>query len=290
MKSIGAFTFILSLAVAAGASPVEQIFGRAVGDKCSGPAGNGTYKSTSKCDGISYQQAFCPNDPDGIQCCVEIPCKVSAGTGFCRSLSHGGCSGGTFHAGTGAPWPCPGSSDIQCCVKPPATENPPNPPSSSEDVGAKILAKALTAAGTPYAWGGGSCSGPSEDQPPYKYGDIGYDCSGLLCWAVCQVTGRDLFKAGLRVTYSMYCASDATLSANGMRKVEYAQRRAGDAVFFGNSCDCAPGRRDSIHHVGIMMDSGTRMWNAPNDRINKVIGSNIANFGETPCPKVVRFS
>ncbi|CUS07927.1 unnamed protein product [Tuber aestivum] len=259
MKSTGALTFILSLAAATGASPVDQIFGRAVGDQCSGPEGSGTCQSTS---------------------------KFSAGTGFCRSLSHDGCSGGTFHKGTGAPWPCPGSDDIQCCVKSGAQD----PPGGGGDVGARILAKALTAAGTPYAWGGGSCNGPSADQPPYKYGDVGYDCSGLLCWAVCQTTGRDLFKAGLRVTHSMYCASDSTLAANGMHKVDYGQRKAGDAVFFGDKCDCSPGNRDTIHHVGIMMDSGTRMWNAPNDQINKVLESNIATFGEKPCPRVVRFS
>ncbi|CAZ82286.1 unnamed protein product [Tuber melanosporum] len=60
----------------------------------------------------------------------------------------------------------------------------------------------------------------------------------------------------------MYCASDATLAANGMRK----------ANIWG-------GR-----------DSGTRMWNAPNDDINKVLESNIATYGEKPCPWVVRFS
>ncbi|KAG0637220.1 hypothetical protein HOY80DRAFT_1052322 [Tuber brumale] len=285
MKSIGTFTFILSLAAAAGASPIEQIFGRAVGDKCSGPEGSGTCRSTSKCNGISYPQAFCPNDPKDIQCCVEIPCKVSAGTGICRSRTHDGCSGGTFHAGTGPPWPCPGDNDIQCCVK----STSPNPPTTGGDnVGVKILQKALTAAGTPYAWGGGSCNGPSKDQPPDQHGETGFDCSGLLCWAVCQVTGRDLFKAELRITHSMYCASDATLAAHGMHKVDYGQRRAGDAVFFGNECSCA--KRETIHHVGIMMDSGTRMWNAPNDDINKVLESNIATYGEKPCPRVIRFS
>jgi len=69
----------------------------------------------------------------------------------------------------------------------------------------------MTAKGTPYAWGGGSCSGPTDDQPPYDYGDVGYDCSGLVCWAVCKVTGRDLFTEGLRVTSSMYCASEVKL-------------------------------------------------------------------------------
>lgn len=84
-------------------------------------------------------------------------------------------------------------------------------PSAEGTVGQAILDKALTAEGTPYAWGGGSCDGPSDDQPPYDYGDVGYDCSGLVCWAVCQVTGRDLFTEGLRVTSSMYCASEETL-------------------------------------------------------------------------------
>lgn len=78
-------------------------------------------------------------------------------------------------------------------------------------VGQAILDKALTAKGTPYAWGGGTCDGPSADNPPYQYGDVGYDCSGLVCWAVCQVTGRDLFTEGLRVTSTMYCADEAKL-------------------------------------------------------------------------------
>jgi hypothetical protein len=82
---------------------------------------------------------------------------------------------------------------------------------SSSDVGKEILSTAMTAKGTPYAWGGGACSGPTDDQPPYDYGDVGYDCSGLVCWAVCKVTGRDLFTEGLRVTSSMYCASESKL-------------------------------------------------------------------------------
>ena len=86
-----------------------------------------------------------------------------------------------------------------------------HPTTANSTTGQKILSKALTAAGTPYAWGGGSCEGPSHDQPPYQYGDIGYDCSGLVCWAVCQVTGRDLFSEGLRVTSNMYCAKEKEL-------------------------------------------------------------------------------
>lgn len=87
----------------------------------------------------------------------------------------------------------------------------PSDNNSSADVGKKILDTALTAKDTPYAWGGGSCKGPTGDQPPYNYGETGYDCSGLVCWAVCKVTGRDLFSEGLRVTSSMYCASEKKL-------------------------------------------------------------------------------
>ncbi|KAF2194686.1 hypothetical protein K469DRAFT_744532 [Zopfia rhizophila CBS 207.26] len=77
------------------ATPTEAIFGRHVGDKCKD----------------------CPNDPDDIQCCVEISCKNNAG--YCRSVSHNGCPGGSFDSGN---W-CPGDNDIQCCIK--ATGTPP---------------------------------------------------------------------------------------------------------------------------------------------------------------------
>lgn len=102
--------------------------------------------------------------------------------------------------------------------------------------------------------------------PPWKYGDIGFDCSGLVAWAVCQVTGRNLFSEGLRVTHSMYCASEAKLKykyVSGVdrglmivtnmvkRKYPYAQRKLGDAVFFGGACSCS--NPDTIHHVGLMM-------------------------------------
>ncbi|KAF9883974.1 hypothetical protein FE257_002415 [Aspergillus nanangensis] len=155
---------------------------------------------------------------------------------------------------------------------------------TTSTVGQEILAKAMTASGTPYAWGGGDCEGPTDDQPPYDYGDIGYDCSGLVCWAVCQVTGRDLFTEGLRVTSSMYCADEATL---GYKKYPYEERLPGDAVFFGGACECGG---SDVHHVGIMMDSGDRMWNAPNDRVNAVQENSIEGFSDTPCPYVIRFT
>ncbi|KAM5430510.1 hypothetical protein McanMca71_006852 [Microsporum canis] len=280
MKFLSAI--VMSVLVSAvSATPADAaLFERAIGSKCNAPEGEGSCQTTGNCKGISYPQALCPNDPNDVQCCVEHQCSTGAGSGFCRSVSNNGCPGGHFDKGSGPDWPCPGSDDIQCCIKGGDDNDPPGDGS----VGQKILEKAMTAAGVPYAWGGGSCDGPTGDMPPWDFGEIGYDCSGLVSWAVCQVTGRDLFKEGLRVTRVMYCASESKLR---YKKHPYAERQPGDAVFFGGRCDC--GKPDTIHHVGLMMDSGDRMWNAPNDKINKVQENSISRFGERPCPYVIRF-
>lgn len=184
--------------------------------------------------GISYTENFCPKDPSNVMCCVENKCNAAGKDGMCRSKAQG-CPGGNFADGG----LCPGGGDAACCVP---------DPGMTQTIPQKILAQAETAAGLPYAWGGGSCDGPTADSPPWQYGDIGFDCSGLVCWAVCKVTGRDLFSEGLRNTRAMYCADEAKLK---YKKVPFAERQAGDAIFFGGACDC--GSSESIHHVGLMM-------------------------------------
>lgn len=51
---------------------------------------------------------------------------------------------------------------------------------------------------------------------------------------------------------------------------------------------------DEFNRSGYLLtrrrDSGDRMWNAPNDRINQVQENSIAGFGEEPCPYVIRFT
>ncbi|KAK4119763.1 hypothetical protein N657DRAFT_649910 [Parathielavia appendiculata] len=267
--------FLLASAMAF--PPEIGVFGRAIGDKCRGNEGAGTCQTTSNCRGISYPQPYCPSDPNNVQCCVEIPCTVGTKSGYCRSVSNNGCPGGSFDPGNY----CPGSQDIQCCLK--------NSENGTGTVGERVLAKAMEAAGVPYAWWGGSCSGPTGDAPPSDFGEIGFDCSGLVCWALCQTTGRDLFSEGLRNTRYMYCETQARL---GYAKYPFSQRKKGDAVFFGDACDCSlsdgPG---SIHHVGLVMeDGGDMMWNAPNDDLNRVMALRISAFGETPCPYVIRFT
>ena len=72
------------------------------------------------------------------------------------------------------------------------------------------------------------------------------------------------------------------------RKVPYSSRRAGDAVFFGGACDCT-NNKEGIHHVGLMMNSGTKMWNALKTGTD-VREDDFGNWDEKPCPYVVRFS
>lgn len=156
---------LLSLAIPALAAPapgssessldLTTIFERAVGDKCKAPEGSGSCQNKAKCNGISYPTGLCPKDPTdvqvrsirpatdlklrtlgesgakthadsdlAIQCCVEIKCKAPYGSHLCRSVKNNGCSGGTFKPGY-----CPGSTDIQCCVK-----NAPAPPAPSPPV------------------------------------------------------------------------------------------------------------------------------------------------------------
>lgn len=71
------------------------------------------------------------------------------------------------------------------------------------------------------------------------------------------------------------------------RKIKWANRRVGDAVFFGGKCDCE-NNPQGIHHVGLMMDSGWTMWNALKTG-TKIRKDNFKNWDESPCPYVIRF-
>ncbi|KAF2752095.1 hypothetical protein M011DRAFT_454933 [Sporormia fimetaria CBS 119925] len=237
---------------------------------CTGANGvKGVCVSTSSCtsDGGSYIHNACPGTPDNIKCCTKPSCQRAAQSGDCRWVDS--CPGTVL---TGL---CPGPAGYRCCVTGGA-------PAPGSNLGQKILAKSKEAEGLPYRWGGGNCKGPTGG---------GFDCSGLVSWAVCQVTGRDLFSEGLRVTREMYCAGESKLK---YKKVPWAQRRAGDAVFFGgakndeNRCNCKNDKQ-GIHHVGLMMDSGWTMWNALKTG-TKIRKDNFENWNEAPCPHVIRFS
>lgn len=146
------------------------------------------------------------------------------------------------------------------------------------NLGEQVLAKTKFAEGIDYLWGGGSCNGAQGG---------GFDCSGLVSWAICQVTGRNLFNESLRNTAMMYCATEERLK---YKKVPYHERRPGDLVFFGGECDCSRGHeQSSVHHVGVMMNKETLMWNALKTG-TKVRADDFGSWEEKPCDHVIRLS
>ncbi|KAF1949896.1 hypothetical protein CC80DRAFT_483556 [Byssothecium circinans] len=275
---------------------------------CTGKDGApGVCVPTASCsrDNGTYIDNACPGLPEDIKCCTKPHCQLQAKKGDCRWVDK--CTGGKDIV----EYLCPGPDAFRCCitndgtsptsgtlptvtanatepakssVKPSATSKTsvqpsttPKPTTKPEepDLGQKILKKAKEAEGIQYHWAGGNCKGPTGG---------GFDCSGLVSWAVCQITGRDLFSEGLRVTRSMYCASEKKLKYD---KIKWADRRAGDAVFFGGKCDCEK-NPDGIHHVGLMMDSEYTMFNALKTG-TKIRKDNFKSWDEAACPYVIRF-
>ena len=80
----------------------------ATNGQCSGRSG--ICISTSSCSqsgGTSYS-GKCPNDPNDIKCCDNIPCTADGKSGKCVFTSE--CDGETYSG------KCPGGNDFKCCV------------------------------------------------------------------------------------------------------------------------------------------------------------------------------
>ncbi|MFC6853198.1 C40 family peptidase [Aquipuribacter hungaricus] len=87
-----------------------------------------------------------------------------------------------------------------------------------EDVGQVAVNAAAQWIGTPYSWGGGTISGPSEGFAQGA-GIVGFDCSGLILHAWYQA-------AGIRLPHS-----SVAIEAMGTR-VDPSQAQAGDVLSF----------------------------------------------------------
>lgn len=109
---------------------------------------------------------------------------------------------------------------------------------------------ALTELGTPYAWGGGSLSGPTlgfcdgvngylPDGTCSADHTVGFDCSGLVRYAWYQAS------AGM-IALPHYSAAQALL---GRPVLQHENLLPGDLLFFAE-----PGGR--IHHVGLYLGDG----------------------------------
>jgi len=108
--------------------------------------------------------------------------------------------------------------------------------------------------GTPYSWGGGTTTGPSLGT--YTSGSldgthtVGFDCSGLVLFAVFQATGIQL-------------PHSAELQGRDARGAvvprDWTQLQPGDVISFSEDGSGAPG---SFGHVGIYLGNG-QMIHAP---------------------------
>ncbi|KAK3312734.1 putative NlpC/P60-like cell-wall peptidase, partial [Apodospora peruviana] len=82
--------------------------------------------------------------------------------------------------------------------------------------------------GKKYVFGGGDCSGPTKG---------GFDCSGLLKYAVCKVTNKVLPHN-----------AQAQYNLKKGKHVKLSQIKPGDALFWAyNNKKCG----STVHHVGI---------------------------------------
>ncbi len=100
---------------------------------------------------------------------------------------------------------------------------------STGGVGAAVLRAALSQRGQPYVFAGGNQYGPTRG---------GFDCSGLVLYAV--------YKATHNVLYHQAAYQWQHSASEGAVRVSQANLRPGDIVFFVSS-----GSRNAPGHVGI---------------------------------------
>ncbi|WP_078288237.1 NlpC/P60 family protein [Mycobacterium sp. D16R24] len=120
----------------------------------------------------------------------------------------------------------------------------------------RVIARAGSAMGTPYSWGGGSYNGPTRGIDSGA-GTVGYDCSGLMMYGFAAV--------GIRLRhYTGY-------QYNSGRKVPSAQMKRGDMIFYGPNAS---------QHVALYLGNG-QMLEAPNTG-DVVKVSPVRTSGMTP--------
>jgi cell wall-associated NlpC family hydrolase len=122
------------------------------------------------------------------------------------------------------------------------------------------IAAASSQLGVPYSWGGGNFTGPTLGVAQGA-GTVGFDCSGLVLYAVYQASGGVIKLPHLADTQVV----DATRL--GGRQVPIADMQPGDLIAFRY-----PGA-PTYHHIGIYLGNN-QMLNAPSTGENVKI-SNI---------------
>lgn len=120
--------------------------------------------------------------------------------------------------------------------------------------GSAIVAAAQHYIGTEYSWGGGTTSGPSLGiySSPSLDGShtVGFDCSGLVLFAVFNATG-------IQLDHSAEAQGQDPRGVSIPR--DWSQMQPGDVISFSENGSGAPG---SFGHVGIYAGGG-KMIDAP---------------------------
>ncbi len=131
---------------------------------------------------------------------------------------------------------------------------PAAPPPPGDGSGAAIVTAATHYLGTPYSWGGGNTNGPSlgiyQSTTLDGTGTVGFDCSGLVLFAVHNATGIAL----------PHSAEDQGKNRQGtVVPRDWAAMQPGDVISFSEDGSGDPG---TFGHVGIYLGDG-RMVHAP---------------------------
>ncbi|KAF9158534.1 hypothetical protein DFQ26_007517 [Actinomortierella ambigua] len=91
----------------------------------------------------------------------------------------------------------------------------------------KVLAAGRSQIGVPYVWGGGHGARPGRTKG-------GFDCSGLVRYAVYKGSGIDLGRGG---------NTDSQLRDRRTKKIACSKLQAGDLIFWGTA--------SSTYHVAL---------------------------------------
>ena len=129
-----------------------------------------------------------------------------------------------------------------------ADGGPAAPPPAGDGTGADIVAAAQHYSGTPYSWGGGDINGPTLGiySSPSLDGTttVGFDCSGIVMFAVYSATGIEL-------PHSAEVQGQDSRGQTIPR--DWSQMLPGDVISFSENGSGDPG---SFGHVGIYIGNG----------------------------------
>ena len=142
---------------------------------------------------------------------------------------------------------------------------------SASGMGAAIVAAVKTQLGMPYVWAGGGISGPSGIDSTDGRGP-GFDCSGLVQWAVYTASGG---KTVLPRT-----AAEQSTQGTGVA-ADLNQMQPGDLIAFND------GRVPGAGHIGVYIGGG-QMIDAPQSRMNVQVDRIDAGFYSDRAQWIVR--